>query len=202
MNQSKFNFIVTVVAILVIAALGIFAILVDNADGCQPGKPCNNPLPTNSGKNGGPVACDPPGGGRGPEHKCNPTESPSTPTPVKVEPVEQTATPVKVEPTATPVKVEPVEPTATPVKVEPVEPTVEATVEVTATTTTTNTVGFPPATACGDTEVCNPCDLLLQALEEGLVVVITDKDNVTMIQDGSITVEGGLLATGKLSETR
>ena len=76
------------------------------------------------------------------------------------------------------------------------EPKQVVTVEPTATLK----AGLPPATACGDTEICDPCSLLLQAIEEGLVVIIANKDHVTMVE-GSLVIDGSVLATGMLSET-
>jgi len=188
-------------AILAVATLVtmIFIAFANTANGCQSGKPCNNPLPTNSGKNGGPVACDVPGNGQGPVHKC-PTATPTLAPSVEVTVASPKATPTVVV-TVEQVEAPPVEVVVTqkPTEEATVEVTVEATVEVTPTATLP--VGFPPATACGDDVVCDPCALLLQAMQEGMVVIITDGDNVTMIDGGTIQVEGSLLATGKLSET-
>lgn len=188
--------IVSMIVLLVL--IGLMA--VGGADGCQEGKPCNEPLPPKA------RACDNPGGGTGPVHKCEANVSEATPTPVP--PVEETPTPVP----PTPVPPEPtntVEPTATKTQPSPT-PTVEskvttvpATVEITSTQTITQplTAPFPPPTACGDDDVCDPCDLVLQAIREGMVVIIADEESVEFYEDGSVSIRHEGLAVGKLGRS-
>ena len=178
-SHVKLVIVIVVLSVILVALVGIAA-------ACNGGK-CTNPLPPNA--NG----CD--SQGKGPEHKCNPA------TEVVVRVTEVAATPKPIEVTKV------AEPTDSPAtRIATVVATVKATKEskpVTTpvpTATVAVTVGIPPATACGDDVVCDPCVLLLQAIEDGMIVMIVNQDQIVMV-DGNVIVEGSLLATGLLSET-
>lgn len=123
-----------------------------------------------------PKACNNPG--NGPVKKCPKPEVTQEPTAVSTE--------VKVQPTAVPTKVK-IQPTPV-LSVEP-----SAIPKVTAT---------PVLTAC-DTEVCNPCEFLEDALAQGMMVIIIDRDKVEVYEDMSLRIPGqfDLLATGLLSQS-
>jgi hypothetical protein len=108
---------------------------------------------------------------------------------------------VKVTPESTKVKVQPT-PVATKVESKPTE--VKVTPEPTATpeVTATSVVTVTSKVECSD-EVCNPCEFLTDALNDGMMVIILDKDKVTVYEDFSISIDGqfDVLATGLLSES-
>lgn len=174
MNQYNRRQQVLVVVVIIVLFLTLSTIF-GIAEGDGPGKK-HDPLPPQS--NG----CD--SNGKGPEHKCNQPESQPT----------AVATEVKAQPTEVPIQ-----PTAQPTKkvTKSAEPTVLP--QVTAQPSAT---AAPVLTSCSD-EVCSPCEFLEDALADGMMVIIVDRDRVEVYEDMSLRIPGqfDLLATGLLSQS-
>jgi hypothetical protein len=164
MNNNKTYRRILIVCVGVLLLMALLLAYYGEVNGCNGGK-CSSPLPTQAQTR----ACD--GPGVGPVHKCQP----ATPTPSPV-PSIVVATIEKVQPVATATRAAP---TSRPVA----QPTSEPTSQPTATE-----VASEPA--CSEPDECSPCAIVQDAMDRGMVVIIADRDHVS-ISDTSIVVVKG-----------